>query len=131
MGSRKISLDPAASTFGLVGSRVMKVSLCGPHSFETSTFPTTLADMVAPAGESEPFLERYWNLSHHVGALRLFELWAPAVAQKPSRIVATSVTSRCVWLMGFSFESEVRIVTHSAGPSRHSDEKRIHQRRQL
>src|SRR5438309_10904821 len=37
IGSRKISLEPAARFLGREGLMAMKVSLCGPHSFETST----------------------------------------------------------------------------------------------
>ena len=47
---------------------VMKVSLCGPHSFDTSTslVPDATDVVVAPPAAS-PFLIRYWYLSHQVG----------------------------------------------------------------
>jgi hypothetical protein len=46
----------------------MNVSLCGPHSLETSTLPATDAD--APPfveGRAGEFASRYWYFAHHVG----------------------------------------------------------------
>src|SRR5207245_9465637 len=45
----------------------MKVSLCGPHSLETSTFVPVDALTVAAENASGPFCEMYVNLSHQVG----------------------------------------------------------------
>src|SRR5438105_4563084 len=45
----------------------MKVSLCGPHSFETSTLGPTESDPVPPGEASGACVERYWYLSHQVG----------------------------------------------------------------
>src|SRR5947208_7982988 len=49
----------------------MNVSLCGPHSFETSTFAPTASEEIPPGLGSEPFFSRNWYLSHHVGSLRI------------------------------------------------------------
>src|SRR5437016_1864235 len=47
----------------------MKVSLCGPHSFDTSTLRPTDSDPL-PLGEaSGACVDRYWYLSHQVGLL--------------------------------------------------------------
>src|SRR5438876_4174045 len=66
IGSRKISFEPAASCLGRDGLMAMKVSLCGPHSLETSTLlPDDVAAAVTKA--SGPLLSKYWYLSHQVG----------------------------------------------------------------
>src|SRR5437868_10316131 len=66
IGSRKISFDPAASCLGRDGLMAMNVSLCGPHSLETSTLlPDEVAAVLTKA--SGPLLSRYWYLSHQVG----------------------------------------------------------------
>src|SRR5262249_23772350 len=44
----------------------MYVSLCGPHSFETSTFGATCTAFW-PVHESGPCVARYSYLLHHVG----------------------------------------------------------------
>src|SRR5437879_1233284 len=46
IGNRKISLEPAVSWRGPLGFSVMKVSLWGPHSFDTSTLLPKPVDMV-------------------------------------------------------------------------------------
>src|SRR5215472_14391941 len=71
MGRRKISFDPAASTLGLPWLMAIKVSLCGPHSLETSTFAPTLSDDPGPAGLSAGWFSRYWYLFHQVGLCEL------------------------------------------------------------
>src|SRR4051794_6469643 len=55
----------------------MYVSLCGPHSFETSTFAPDATDVVEPAAVISPFLTRYWYFSHQVGSFELL-VWANA-----------------------------------------------------
>src|SRR3954454_17233552 len=55
----------------------MYVSLCGPHSFETSTFAPEATEVVAPAAVISPFLTRYWYFSHQVGSFELL-VWANA-----------------------------------------------------
>src|SRR5947209_10948586 len=75
MLSRKISFDPAASTLGLFGFMAINVSLCGPHSLETSTLAPTLSDEFAPAGLSAAWFSRYWYLFHQVGLWELL-FWA-------------------------------------------------------
>src|SRR2546426_8070990 len=72
IGSRKISFDPPARLRGLAVLSVMYVSLCGPHSLETSTLLPTVTDAVLPLAGSEPLFFRYWYLSHQVGSLELF-----------------------------------------------------------
>src|SRR5438309_533246 len=73
MGSREISLEPAASCFGFRGLMTMKVSLCGPHSFETSTFAGVEPLVAAARNESGPCWARIWNLSHQVGSWLLLQ----------------------------------------------------------
>src|SRR5213075_1174679 len=70
IGSRKISFDPPARFFGFAVLSVMYVSLCGPHSLETSTSlaPEATEVVAAPPGIS-PVLTRYWYFSHQVGLL--------------------------------------------------------------
>src|SRR6267143_5574058 len=77
MGRRKISFEPAARVFDLFGSIVIKVSLCGPHSFETSTLVPKVTEVVVPALPSAPLFKMNWYLSHQVGSCELF--WADAV----------------------------------------------------
>src|SRR2546429_9685516 len=59
MGSRKITLDPAVSWRGPVGFKVMKVSLCGPHSFDTSTLLPKLVAVAGAPPPSGPLAARY------------------------------------------------------------------------
>src|SRR5919108_2603427 len=67
MGSRKISFEPAARDFAEPGLIVMYVSLCGPHSFETSTLlPTVIEDPDPPPGDAA-FCDKYWYFAHQVG----------------------------------------------------------------
>src|SRR5215471_11132496 len=61
----------------------MEVSLCGPHSLETSTFAPAVKDVVAPGAGSEPNLARYWYLSHQVGLSGLLDC-ADTAAARPS-----------------------------------------------
>src|SRR6185312_7707496 len=67
MGKRKISFDPPARFFALLVFRVMYVSLCGPHSFDTSTFAPTGEELLAPVFPFAAWVERYWYLFHQVG----------------------------------------------------------------
>src|SRR4051812_44542575 len=55
----------------------MYVSLCGPHSFETSTLAPEATEAVEPAAVISPFLTRYWYFSHQVGSFELL-VWANA-----------------------------------------------------
>src|SRR6478609_4718488 len=52
----------------------MNVSLCGPHSLETSTLVPTLTEAVVPRLPSEPLFKMNWYLSHQVGSWEAF--WA-------------------------------------------------------
>src|SRR3954469_6149974 len=55
---------------GLRVLMAMKVSLCGPHSLETSTLPPKAfgrAEVVLDWKKSGGLLARNWNLSHQVG----------------------------------------------------------------
>src|SRR5437899_8713086 len=65
----------------------MKVSLCGPHSLETSTFVPVDALTVAAENASGPFCEMYVNLFHQVG----FCWVLPASAGEASASAAKSV----------------------------------------
>src|SRR5712664_1424908 len=68
IGSLNISFEPAARTLVLLGSMVMNVSLCGPHSFETSTLLPKLTEFVNAGAESAPLFRMNWYLSHQVGS---------------------------------------------------------------
>src|SRR5258707_15394176 len=72
MGRRKISLEPAASILGLFGLSVIKVSLCGPHSFDTSTLPLTVVEVVLSGLASPPLSRMNSYLLHQVGSCELF-----------------------------------------------------------
>src|SRR5260221_13571708 len=106
MGRRKISFDPAASTLGRFGSRVMNVSLWGPHSLETSTFLPKPAEEV-PAPGSAPFLARNWYLSHQVGSCALD--WAETVAAHPHIRSEESAPTRSLFFMGHPLELRGRL----------------------
>src|SRR3954466_8278396 len=70
MGSRKISFDPAARVAGERGLIAMKVSLRGPHSFDTSTLPPNAfgaGDLALDWKASGGLCARNWSLSHQVG----------------------------------------------------------------
>src|SRR2546428_13352922 len=71
IGTRKISFDPAVSMLGLLGLRVTYVSLCGPHSFDTSTFGPTSAEAVRPPPLIGPFWARDRYLFHQLGMCEL------------------------------------------------------------
>src|SRR6266852_4935874 len=88
MGSRKISLDPAASVFGRFGLMAMKVSLCGPHSLETSTLLPTARDELGPPPGEAAFAERYWYFAHQVGLW--VELFCANVCDEKNRQDAVS-----------------------------------------
>src|SRR5260370_25227459 len=68
IGRRKISLEPAASVRGCAGLSVIKVSLCGPHSFDTSTLLPTLNDVVGPASVEASVVSSCWYFAHHLGS---------------------------------------------------------------
>src|SRR5437868_136674 len=92
IGSRKISLEPAASCRGRSGLMAMKVSLCGPHSLETSTFEP--ADEAAAAGASGlgPLLSKYWYLSHQVGPFA-----TGAASAEPNNETASTMDATNMW----------------------------------
>src|SRR5450759_3157570 len=79
MGRRKISLEPAARFSGAAGLSVINVSLCGPHSFDTSTFAPTANDGPAVPLLSAPVCRRARYLPHHVGLSGEF-VWAETSA---------------------------------------------------
>src|SRR5712671_4340627 len=58
----------------------MKVSLCGPHSLETSTLAPVDAVALTAENASGPFWEMYVNLSHQVGSCCV----SPAKAEEAS-----------------------------------------------
>src|SRR5437762_4598840 len=65
----------------------MYVSLCGPHSFETSTFGPAWSPF-DPVHVSGPFAARYSYLFHHVGLSGLLVCAAAGDAKTVSSIVA-------------------------------------------
>src|SRR5438477_340885 len=95
MGRRKISLDPAARVLGAFGLSVMKVSLCGPHSFETSTLAPTISELVTTGEEfTAPPVTSCWYLFHQVGLLGLL-VWAPVpIANATTVMQMDAVRSR-------------------------------------
>src|SRR5437588_503119 len=56
----------------------MKVSLCGPHSFETSTLPLAVVEVVLDALASPPLSRMNSYLLHQVESWELF--WADTFA---------------------------------------------------
>src|SRR5256714_11893679 len=50
----------------------MNVSLWGPHSFETSTFPLAVVELVLGGLASPPLSRMNSYLLHHVGSCELF-----------------------------------------------------------
>src|ERR1041384_5828623 len=50
----------------------MKVSLCGPHSLDTSTFPPTAIELVVNGAASPPLSRMNSYLLHQVGSCELF-----------------------------------------------------------
>ena len=62
----------------------MKVSLCGPHSFDISTLLPTLSDEVAPPPPLGPLLAIYRYLFHHVGLCELL-FWDVGVLWRVDR----------------------------------------------
>src|SRR5690242_7278081 len=50
----------------------MKVSLCGPHSLDTSTFPLTAIELVVNGAASPPLSRMNSYLLHQVGSCELF-----------------------------------------------------------
>src|ERR1043165_2390992 len=105
MGRRKISFDPPAKTFGLLGLIVMKVSLCGPHSLDTSTLPFAVVDELDNGLASPPLSRMNSYLLHHVGlfgsfcALTVRRLYMKRLAIiKPN----TPAINRCFFAMSFS-----------------------------
>ncbi|OLB60585.1 MAG: hypothetical protein AUI11_13315 [Acidobacteria bacterium 13_2_20CM_2_66_4] len=88
IGRRKISLEPAASCFGLLGLMAMNVSLCGPHSLDTSTFVSAIRDVTVDRRLSGPLFARKRNLSHQVGSCD--ELCASAVSARVRLIIRTT-----------------------------------------
>src|SRR5712664_1547495 len=88
MGSRKISFEPAARDLEDPGLIVMNVSLCGPHSLETSTLLPTVRDEPGPPPGEAPFCERYWYFAHQVGlCVVLFwaKTWRDETRQKTAK----------------------------------------------
>src|SRR3989441_495903 len=100
MGNRKISLEPAVSCWGSPGFSVTYVSLCGPHSFDTSTLSKNVEVVGAPPLIG-PFCERNRYLLHQAGLCELGCDWASArgregdVASGSSRhATATKLSAR-------------------------------------
>src|SRR5205814_4607901 len=50
----------------------MKVSLCGPHSFDTSTLPFAVVELVVSGLASPPLSRMNSYLLHQVGSFELF-----------------------------------------------------------
>src|SRR5437868_3032057 len=107
IGSRKISLEPAASILGARVFRVIKVSLCGPHSFDRSTLLPELREAVGPAWPSGPFLARYVYLSHQVGLWELFS--AQAVMAKATIRNLESAYNRIIFMLADAYKLRVSL----------------------
>src|SRR5205823_11721467 len=87
-GRRKISFEPAATILGFRVLMAMKVSLCGPHSLDTSTLvPKVPAGAAAvDCSAAGPLLRMNWYLSHQVG---FFE--SAAKADEPINAIASTI----------------------------------------
>src|SRR5689334_7944210 len=70
----------------------MKVSLCGPHSSEASTFGPTLS-AVPPVDPSGPPAVRSWNLFHQVGWFGLSVCAAAGEASASERAIIALVAA--------------------------------------
>src|SRR2546422_5813980 len=90
MGSRKISLEPAVSCWGPLGFSVTYVSLCGPHSFDTSALGQKVVEAARAPPLMEPFCERNRYLSHQVGLCELGCDWASASSREGDVASGTS-----------------------------------------
>src|SRR5712692_5384610 len=86
-GRRKISLEAPTRILGWLGLRLMKVSLCGPHSLEAFTLVPTESEPACLPPEIAPLVERYRYLAHHVG---LWILLFCAVATDPKMATQSS-----------------------------------------
>src|ERR1700756_497446 len=75
----------------------MKVSLCGPHSLETSTLlPTVREDVTLPPCEA-PFAARYWYVAHQVGlCVDLFCAEAPTQTNKQNTALTNILGERVI-----------------------------------
>src|SRR5436305_10870673 len=91
----------------------MYVSLCGPHSFETSTLPAVANEVVAPPPGISPLLIRYWYLSHQVGLFGLFDCATAGTAQSSIAAIRESLRMK-----GNSFRARV---SASGAPSPRDD----------
>src|SRR5437762_3210867 len=85
----------------------MNVSLCGPHSFETSTLPLTVVERVLSVLASPPLSRMNSYLLHQVGSCELF--WALTLSGRfdiPRLSVinpkTTSIDRRNLFLINFS-----------------------------
>src|SRR5436190_22555201 len=85
---------------------VMKVSLCGPHSFDTSTLPFEVVELVVSGLASPPLSRMNSYLLHQVGSCEL--LWALTLSgrfdiTRLSVITAntTSIDRRNLFLINF------------------------------
>src|SRR5437016_9927025 len=84
----------------------MKVSLCGPHSFETSTLPLTLVEEVLSGLASPPLSRMNSYLLHQVGSCEL--LCAVTFAGRleiqtlnPAKPRIDRIAKRCLLVMKF------------------------------
>src|SRR5450759_2435879 len=81
----------------------MYVSLCGPHSFETSTLLLSDNEPALEAGRRGPPLWMYWYFSHHVGFLGSLCACAAGAARRTAARTAADVRNRVMG--GSSLES--------------------------
>src|SRR5690349_9582826 len=95
----------------------MKVSLCGPHSFDTSTLLPTETELVGPDPGSEPLSRRNSYLLHQVGSWELF--WAATFTgrfEMPRlRLIkakTTSIDRRSLFFIKFSLGSDQNSAAH-------------------
>src|ERR1051325_2313607 len=87
---------------------VMNVSLCGPHSFDTSTLVPTLSEVVAPPVASAPLLAMYWYLSPQVGLWVLLCCVIPCAEKLKTAIRDTNDKRAFRWTsIGYSFSEAI------------------------
>src|SRR5256885_12956100 len=87
----------------------MNVSLCGPHSFETSTFPWKFREALGPPPMVGPLFATYWYLSHQVGLCVLLSAtaqignamanWIDRQIRKNGAGIFTANHSKTFWLI--------------------------------
>src|SRR5215510_14297163 len=94
---------------------VMNVSLCGPHSFDTSTLPLTLIEDVLNGAASPPLSRMNSYLLHQVGSCELLAADTFAGLWEMPRPNATNtrrprIAKTCLLIMNFPLAESQQLV---------------------